>query len=260
LHSDGEESFSSANDEFHPKSPPFSFANTGNSGSKKDGARKRKLTNPVRLPSVPDDSNDDFCCYDDGTEVSPHEDDEDDNPNQEKIFRSSFSSPGEEERGKDEICSNPGENEKDIPKSLVVVKTEVDLNMRDGSKYKVQDKDNNGPVENGEDTPTSLVVMKAEVNHNMSYGHEKEDNMCEKRSKRVASSDGEKSENDRLVCSNDQKEVDGSDEKNENHLGRLESLPIFNSESPKHSESSFTPKSDDEEDCGEGADSPNSSK
>lgn len=39
-----------------------------------DGARKRKLSNPVRLPSVPDDSNDDFCCYDDGTEVVPHDD------------------------------------------------------------------------------------------------------------------------------------------------------------------------------------------
>lgn len=52
----------------------------------RDGARKRKLTNPVRLSANVADSNDsidndndEFCCYDDGTLVpSSHEDENDD--------------------------------------------------------------------------------------------------------------------------------------------------------------------------------------
>jgi hypothetical protein len=77
--SNSEASSFSLNETFlEPKSP------TSNSSiSKKDGARKRKLTNPVRLSSnIADDSNDEFCCYDDGTGVSPENDRNDDTDNE----------------------------------------------------------------------------------------------------------------------------------------------------------------------------------
>ncbi len=68
---------------------------------RKDGARKRKLSNPVRLPSVPDDSNDDdeFCCYDDGTEVVREEEGDEDKNHLERleslpIFASNHSDSG----------------------------------------------------------------------------------------------------------------------------------------------------------------------
>ncbi|CAL8124278.1 unnamed protein product [Orchesella dallaii] len=62
------DSFSSTNEELNEKQVLSPEASVG----RKEGSRKRKLTNPVRLPSVPDDSNDDFCCYDDGTEANEH--------------------------------------------------------------------------------------------------------------------------------------------------------------------------------------------
>lgn len=72
-----EGSFSSNNEDSSPtKFSPETMLAQGHGQPQvtADGARKRKRNNPVRLPSVPDDSNDEFCCYDDGTVINEEED------------------------------------------------------------------------------------------------------------------------------------------------------------------------------------------
>jgi len=76
--SDDDGSFSSNNEDSSAQKLSPELTNSSSSSlSKQDGARKRKRANPIRLPSVPDDSNDEFCCYDDGTVVSNENEDRD---------------------------------------------------------------------------------------------------------------------------------------------------------------------------------------
>lgn len=89
------DSFSSTNEELDKQtlSPEQQPQN------RKEGSRKRKLTAPVRLPSVPDDSNDEFCCYDDGTEV---------NSQGVRVSRDQRSSPQQEANGSPPMLMSSG--------------------------------------------------------------------------------------------------------------------------------------------------------
>ncbi|CAG7727834.1 unnamed protein product, partial [Allacma fusca] len=88
--------------------------------NKKDGARKRKLKNPVRLPSVTTDdySGDDFCCYDDGTEINMSKTGSEDELMQDHLGRISKLPIFNEENDQDSKRVTKRENKTEEPKDF----------------------------------------------------------------------------------------------------------------------------------------------
>jgi hypothetical protein len=247
-----ENSFVSSDNEddgYQMKSPPSSVGN-----NKKDGARKRKLTNPVRLPSVPDDSNDDFCCYDDGTEVS-HEDEEIEYGEELKKVKKAPSSSSLDDRDRDPHELEDKSTEKCNSNNL---KSKYSSDL----EYQGQGNCIASPTSTSEQEKIKEEVVDA---INLSGDAEAEDGIkselySEKSSakRRKSAKDlTNKSEDltmDNEKCENDKK-INEEDADLADHLGRLEKLPIFSS--PHNSDSSLTAKSEDEEN-GRSGSSPNS--
>jgi len=217
--SDDNESFCSMNDETKMSVENSCAAkNESVSNSKEGGSRKRKLNNPVRLSAaVYPDSNDEFCCYDDGTEISREEEEQ----------------PGDEEnRGQEEdssVSEEPAKKIKPSPKSS-------DDEDDDENDRILAGKQN--PQNHEKDLAPLNFALGANTNQSSSpkdqpNGH----NNSEKDTKNKETSDDIDGDGGNLEkC----EQVSNSTE-DASHINRLESLPIFKSGS------SDSGKSDDEE-------------
>jgi hypothetical protein len=259
--SDDDGSFSSNNEDPSAQklSPELNNSSAVDSGSKQDGARKRKRANPVRLPSVPDDSNDEFCCYDDGTVVSNENENED---------RDSTNGAGSPKRFK-------VENGESTPQADAVDEIVSPVSLKESQK---------SPVRSDGEIQTSPSPKKEnESSENASGALDLALNLSPK-SKIIREEDAEVEEDKATILngthpvgSGNHRDGHDSEEEDEqvkeeegevetgsaDYLGRLKNLPIFSTNSSQQpivheSDSSDMCKSDDEENTGRSIGSPNS--
>ncbi|XP_035706919.1 probable serine/threonine-protein kinase DDB_G0272282 isoform X3 [Folsomia candida] len=234
--SNSEASFSSneANEELlEPKSSP----SNNSSSNKKDGARKRKLTNPVRLSNVADESNDEFCCYDDGTVVSHEDDDIEDNDEPDQRYHhlsSTKSEDGSSVKHGESNSTSPQNGHPGTPPDGTKHNADGEYDDRDGKRRKSSD---------GE------LLDSTKVNKLRTFATK------DASSRRLSSSDDNHNNPEKGMNHND----DGNNEEETDHLGKLEALPIFSSTSPHNNLSDSSLKSEDE-DNREETGSPNSSE
>ncbi|XP_035706748.1 zinc finger protein basonuclin-2 isoform X2 [Folsomia candida] len=240
-----EGSFSSTNEDsstakFSPEVITKTCSSSGGDGSKQDGARKRKRANPVRLPSVPDDSNDEFCCYDDGTTVvgnssSTNEDDDatttiatDGMTGSPKRFK-------DEEEGETKSQSPPIQEddveEDDSAAALDLISSPTSKNEKSNDKEEsTLDADDAEQKYNHTTKSSPISGNHSENGDDKAQGGENEQEFLDDQP-------SPKSRRDQA------QDVD--------HLGRLQNLPIFSSSSIKEEndseESSELGKSDDDE-------------
>jgi hypothetical protein len=279
--SNSEASFSSTNEEFlEPKSPP-----SNSSSSKKDGARKRKLTNPVRLSSnIADDSNDEFCCYDDGTGVSP-EDDDTDNENDEIDQYGKSKLPNGLHHGVDvstklKDTSIGGGSLGSPPSDNLINESPLGIlpppQHQNHHHLRVSTSSSPPSELHNEDNFLHSSSIKSEcdmeVKNNIMIGeHSFLPKETEEKKRRKLSKDSSSEENHKNADDDNKRGMKGNDELIHNlkseksseedeeadHLGKLEALPIFSSPQT-NSDSSL--KSEDEENNGRSGGSPNSSE
>jgi hypothetical protein len=196
-------SFSSANEDSRQKLSP-------EINNKQDGARKRKRNNPVRLPSVPDDSNDEFCCYDDGTVV-------------EKDQNSTTGSP---KRLKEEEMNKEEGREKE-EKSQSSPSAENESGAMDLAKSPTTNTTTNNTCSSPKEPRQDDKEVRDTDNENKKHNH-----------------------NSHSSEEEDDKEESNPRDQDVNHLGRLQNLPIFSQEENDSEGSSELGKSDDEENTG----------
>lgn len=196
-----------------------------------NGARKRKRNNPVRLPSVPDDSADEFCCYDDGTIVTNEDED-----------------TGSPKRLKEDVFEEKVSKSQNSPSASVIPAQEgesgalaLDL-AKNATTSPSKEEEKNGKDNEYNDRRNQSPKHQSESGRDFLDRREQQENDKEDDDARTTSPVPK--------SRRDQDQVD--------HLGRLQNLPIFSQEeNDSEGSSEELGKSDDEENTGGG--SPNSS-